>query len=264
METTDVQGLRIAYERAGTGPAVVLLHGYVGDGAATWRSQIDALSDDFTMVAWDAPGAGGSADPPGSFGMAEYSDCLAGFVARLGLDRPVIVGLSFGGALAIDFSRRHPAVPAALVLASAYAGWAGSLSAEVTAQRLRQAETLSGSTPEEFRAALLPTMFTDGTAQDVRERFGASMLAFHPAGFRAMARASAEDLRDALPHLKLPTLLIYGDQDIRAPLDVAQRLHSAIPHSKLVLLPEVGHVCNVEAVRDFNAALRSFLRENSY
>lgn len=174
METIDVRGLRIAYERAGTGPAVVLLHGYVGDGSTTWRSQIDALSDDFTMVAWDAPGAGSSGDPPESFGMAEYSDCLAGFVGRLGLDRPVIVGLSFGGALAIDFGRRHPAVPGALVLASAYAGWAGSLSAELTAQRLQQAETLSKLTPEEFRAALLPTMFTDGTAQHVRQRFGAS------------------------------------------------------------------------------------------
>jgi pimeloyl-ACP methyl ester carboxylesterase len=263
MQTIDVHGLRIAYERAGTGPAVVLVHGYVGDGATTWRSQIDALSDEFTMVAWDAPGAGGSSDPPESFGMAGYSDCLAGFLAGLRLARPVIVGVSFGGALAIDFGRRHPAVPPALVLASAYAGWAGSLSAEVTAQRLRLAETLSSLTPEQFRATLLPTMFTDGTAQDVRERFGASMLAFHPAGFRAMARASAEDLRDALPNLKLPTLLIYGDQDVRAPLHVAQRLHSAIPHSKLIVLPGVGHVCNVEAADEFNSTLRTFLQSTA-
>ncbi|MBG0567243.1 alpha/beta fold hydrolase [Actinoplanes aureus] len=259
METIDVDGLRIAYERAGTGPPIVLLHGYVGDGATTWRRQIDALSDEFTVVAWDAPGAGGSSDPPESFGMAGYSDCLAGFVARLGLERPSIVGLSFGGSLAIDFCRRYPAVPAALVLASAYAGWAGSLSAEVTEQRLRQADTLSRLEPKAFRDALLPTMFTEGTASDVRDRFGAAMLAFHPAGFRAMAQASAEDLRDALPHLELPTLLIYGDQDVRAPLDVAQRLHAAIRHSTLTVLPGVGHVCNIEAEREFNSALREFL-----
>jgi pimeloyl-ACP methyl ester carboxylesterase len=263
MDTIDVDGLRVAYERAGAGPAVVLLHGYVGDGATTWRPQLDALSDEFTVVAWDAPGAGGSADPPESFGMAGYADCLAGFIARLGLERPFIVGLSFGGALAIEFSRRHPAVPAALVLASAYAGWAGSLSAEATALRLRQAQTLAGLTPEKLRDALLPTMFIDGTPPDVLDRFGASMLAFHPAGFRAMAQASAEDLRDALPHLAAATLLIYGDQDVRAPLDVARRLHSAIPRSRLVVLPGVGHVCNVEAADAFNAALRAFLREHS-
>jgi pimeloyl-ACP methyl ester carboxylesterase len=262
MDTVDVEGLRIAYERAGTGPAVVLLHGYVADGSTTWRQQIDALSDEFTVVAWDAPGAGGSSDPPESFGMAEYADCLAGFVTALGLRRPSVVGLSFGGALAIDFCRRHPAVPQALVLASAYAGWGGSLPADVAAQRLRQALTLAGTTPDEFTAALLPTMFTEGTAQQVVDRFGANMLAVHPAGFRAMARASAEDLRDALARVNAPTLLIYGDTDVRAPLEVARRLHAAIANSRLVVLPGVGHVCNVEAPHAFNAVVRDFLREH--
>jgi pimeloyl-ACP methyl ester carboxylesterase len=259
METIDVEGLRIAYERAGTGPALVLLHGYVGDGATTWRRQIEALSDEFTVVAWDAPGAGGSSDPPESFGMAGYADCLAGFVSRLGLDRPFIAGLSFGGALAIDFCRRHPAVPQALVLTSAYAGWGGSLPARVVDQRLRQALALAGLTPDEFRATLLPTMFADGTAPDVVDEFGASMVTFHPAGFRAMARASAEDLRDALPHVRPATLLVYGDRDVRAPLDVARRLHAAIPDSRLVVLPGVGHLCNIEAPTEFNTVVCSFL-----
>jgi pimeloyl-ACP methyl ester carboxylesterase len=80
MEMTGVGGLRIAYERAGTGPPIVLLHGYVGDGRTTWRQQLDELCDEFTVVAWDAPGAGGSADPPESFGLAGYADCLASFV----------------------------------------------------------------------------------------------------------------------------------------------------------------------------------------
>src|SRR5437899_7194248 len=59
-------GLRIAYERAGNGPPLVLLHGFVGDGRE-WRRQVDGLSDQFTVVAWDAPGAGASSDPPESF-----------------------------------------------------------------------------------------------------------------------------------------------------------------------------------------------------
>ena len=64
MDIIEVEGLHIAYERAGAGPSLVLLHGYVGDGPTTWRRQIEALSDDFTVVAWDAPGAGRSSDPP--------------------------------------------------------------------------------------------------------------------------------------------------------------------------------------------------------
>jgi pimeloyl-ACP methyl ester carboxylesterase len=261
VEQVEVGGLRVAYERAGAGPPLVLLHGYVGDGPTTWRRQLDGLSDEFTVVAWDAPGAGGSADPPEGFGLAGYADCLAGFLQRLGLERPHVAGLSFGGILALELSRRHPAVPATLVLASAYAGWGGSLPAEVAEQRLRQALALAELSPEEFVATLLPTMFSQTTPPEVVEAFGASMLGFHPAGFRAMARASAEDLRDVLAQVKVPTLLVYGDQDLRAGLTVAEGLHAAIPGSTLVVLRGAGHVCNVEAPEAFNRAVRTFLRD---
>jgi pimeloyl-ACP methyl ester carboxylesterase len=259
MELVEVDGLSIAYERAGSGPPLVLLHGYVGDGPTTFRRQLDALSDEFTVVAWDAPGAGGSPDPPESFGMAGYADTLAGFIHRLGLDAPHVAGLSFGGALALELTHRHPAIPRTLILASAYAGWAGSLPADVTAQRLAQALVLADLSPEEFVATLLPTMFSEATPQEAVDAFQASMLGFHPTGFRAMARASAENLRDALTGVEVPTLLVYGDKDVRAPLSVAEDLHAAIPGSTLVVLPGVGHACNVEAPEAFNAAVRGFL-----
>ena len=85
------------------------------------------------------------------------------------------------------------------------------------------------------------------------------MRAFHPRGFRAMARASAEDLRDALPEIDVPTLLVYGDHDVRAPLAVGEHLHAEIAGSRLVVLPGVGHVCNIEAPDEFNATVREFL-----
>ncbi len=173
-----------------------------------------------------------------------------------------MAGLSFGGALAIEFGRRHPAVPRALVLASAYAGWRGSLPAQVADERLRLALALAGVTPGEFRATLLPTMFSDGTPPEVVEEFGAGLAAFHPAGFRALARASAEHLPDALPHNRSETLLVYGDKDVRAPQEVARRLHAAIAGSRLVVLPDVGHVCNIEAPDEFNTVVRGFLRDH--
>ena len=259
MDTTEVAGQRIAFTRAGSGPALVLLHGYVADGQTTWRPQIEALSDRFTVVAWDAPGVGGSADPPELLGMAGYADLLAGFVERLGLERPHVAGLSFGGALAIALARRHPQVPRSLVLASAYAGWAGSLPADVCEQRLRQALTLAELGPDEFTATLLPTMFSPGTSQQTVDAFGASMRAFHPVGFKAMARASAEDLREALPHVGVPTLLLYGDRDVRAPAPVARDLQAAIPGSQLVVLGGAGHLCNIESPEAFNAAVLDFL-----
>jgi pimeloyl-ACP methyl ester carboxylesterase len=259
MDTVEVDGLRIAYERAGAGPPLLLLHGYVADGPTTWGRQIDALCDEYTVVAWDAPGAGGSSDPPESFGMAGYADCLAGLVEALRIDRAHVAGLSFGGALALELTRRHPTIPMSLVLVSAYAGWGGSLPADVAEQRLRQALVLADLPPDEFVDALLPTMFSEGTAPEAVEAFRPSMLAFHPAGFRAMARAAAEDLRDVLPGVAVPTLLVYGDRDVRAPLTVGEALHAAITGSTLVVLGGAGHVCNLESPDEFDAAVRRFL-----
>ena len=136
MDELEVQGLRIAYERAGDGPPLILVHGFVGD-SREWRRQLDGLSDEFTVVAWDAPGSGRSSDPPPSFRMPDYADSLAAFVDALGLVRPHVAGLSFGGALALELYRRHRANPRSLVLAGAYAGWAGSLPPEVAEERLR-------------------------------------------------------------------------------------------------------------------------------
>jgi pimeloyl-ACP methyl ester carboxylesterase len=120
---------------------------------------------------------------------------------------------------------------------------------------------LAQLSPEEFAGALLPTMFSQATPPEAVEGFGASMLGFHPAGFRAMARASAENVRDVLPHIKVPTLLVSGDKDVRAPLAVAEDLHAAIPGSTLVVLSDAGHICNIEAPEAFNRTVRSFLRD---
>ena len=90
------------------------------------------------------------------------------------------------------------------------------------------------------------------------------MRDFHPAGVRAMARAFAEaDLRDVLPTIDIPTLLLYGDADQRSPRQVAEELQAAIPGSLLVWLQGVGHQSNLEAPVRFNDEVRAFLRSVS-
>jgi pimeloyl-ACP methyl ester carboxylesterase len=262
MGAIDVDGLRVGYCLVGDGPAVVLLHGYVGDGIATWHRQLNALGGEFRLVAWDAPGAGASADPPESLGMAGYADCLAGFITALGVASPHLVGLSFGGALALAVVARHPGLARSLVVVSGYAGWAGSLPPDVVDHRLSQALALSELTHDEFVDTLLPTIFATPPATDDVDRFATSMRAFHPAGFRAMAKASAEDLRGLLASVDVPTLLVYGDHDVRAPLSVAEHLRSSIAGSELTVLPGLGHVCNLEHPDQFNTTLRTWLHRH--
>ena len=263
MDRVEIEGLRIAYERAGTGPPLVLLHGGVGDGPTTWRDQIDGLADAFTVIAWDAPGAGESDDPPSSFRLPDYADCLAGFIDALSLDRPHVCGLSFGGGLAIQLYDRHPTVPRSLVLAGAYTGWAGSLPPDRVAYRLELALELADGPPGKLVETLLPTMFSDSPPQEAVDRVARSFAGSHPEGMKVMARSFAEaDLRDVLPRIDVPTLLIYGDEDVRSPLDVAREIHDAIPGSELAVLEGVGHVSCMEAPDRFNAAVRTFLRRH--
>ncbi len=263
MDEVEVAGLRIAYHRVGHGPPLVLVHGFVGDGRSTWGHQLEALSDDFTVVAWDGPGTGGSADPPAWFRLPQFADCLAGFVAQLELGHPHVAGLSFGGALALELYRRHPAVPRTLILAGAYAGWAGSLPPETVAERLRFCLDVSDLPPADFVESMLPSMFSRSADPERVAAFATAVRRFHPDGFRAMARASAEaDLRRVLGRVSVPTLVLSGDQDTRAPLPVAEALHAAIPGSQLVVLDGVGHASPVEAPERFNDAVRTFLRRS--
>ena len=130
---------------------------------------------------------------------------------------------------------------------------------EVGEHRLRQALALADGTPGELVTALLPTMFSTPMPRATMDAFRAGMETFHPRGFRAMARACAENVRDVLAHIRVPTLLLYGDRDMRATLRVAEDLEAAIPDARLVVLRDTGHLCNLEAPGEFNAAVRDFL-----
>jgi pimeloyl-ACP methyl ester carboxylesterase len=109
---------------------------------------------------------------------------------------------------------------------------------------------------------MLPSMFSKFAPVDRVAAFAANVAEFDPAGFRLMAKASAEaDLRDVLAGIDIPTLLLYGDQDVRAPREVAEAIWAAIPRSRLIILPGVGHISSVEAPDRFCAEVRAFLTE---
>lgn len=255
----DVGGLAIAYERAGCGPPVILAHGFVGDGRSTWGSQIDALAGEFTVVAWDAPGAGSSSDPPEGFGMDEYADCFAAFIRELGLEPAHLVGLSFGGALVLATFHRHRGVASSLSLVSGYAGWQGSLGSTDAQQRLSRSLAVSELPPDEFAAVMVPSMFSPSVEREVVAPFVDSVRAFRPGGFRAMARASFDDQSHVLPEVDVPTLLLYADQDVRAAVAVGEAMHALIRGSNLVVLRGAGHLSSVEAPDAVTRELRQFL-----
>ncbi len=258
-EDVDVDGLRIAYRRAGTGPPLLLLHGAPGD-SRVWRTQLEGLSDDFTVIAWHTPGFGASADPPESWRMREFGACLAGFVNALGLWRPHVLGHSWGSTLALDLYRQLPSVPKTLLLVGAYAGWGGSLPADEVAKRLEFALDTADRLPGGWDPTTMPGLFSDAMPADRARELAAIMAESRPVGVRVMAQALAEaDLRPVLPKIRIPTLLLYGDADERSPLSIAHELHDQIEASTLVVMPGLGHECFLESTELFDAEVRAFL-----
>lgn len=196
-----------------------------------------------------------------SFRMADYSDCLAGFLMTLGLRRPHVLGISLGGALALALYGRYPTLPGSLILAGAYAGWAGSLPADEVQRRLQQIGEEITHRPVDWLAKYLTGMLTESAPKEMVEHTLTLMSDIHPEANLTMLRAMARaDLRDILPTIDVPTLVPHGDLDATAPLSVGQELHAQIPGSRLVVLPGVGHLSNVEAGESSNREVRAFIR----
>lgn len=196
--------------------------------------------------------------------MADFAEALAGWLTAIGIERPHLLGLSWGSSLALEFYRRYPCVPASLILASAYAGWAGSLSHDEVATRLHSV-LASADSPRETLLQGLPGLLGPAIpaemVDELMDIWMESSGSRHPGGYRATAHSMAEaDLRSVLKEIRVPTLLLYGELDQRAPLCVAKDLHAAIPGAELVVIPGAGHLSNIEAPEEFNSQVRRFIR----
>ena len=262
VEVISANGLEIAYARVGDGRPIVFVHGAAEDGRV-WQPQLEALADEFTLVAWDEPGAGRSADLPAGFRLVDYADCLAALIEGLELGPSHIAGFSWGSTLVLELYRHHPELVATLILAGGYAGWKGSLSREEVSARVEGVRQALGANAEEFDPTL-PGLFADGPPAEFVPLLEEIAGDVRPASLRTQVHLMAEaDQRDLLPRITVPTLLIWGELDARSPLSVANQLQRTIPDTTLVVVPGAGHVCQLERPEQFNQAVRNFCRAHS-
>jgi pimeloyl-ACP methyl ester carboxylesterase len=259
VEIVRAHGLEIDGQRVGSGPPLVLVHGGAAD-SRMWTPQLAGLADDFTVVAWDEPGAGRSSDVPAGFGLADYADCLAALIEALALGQVQVAGLSWGGTVALELYRRHPGLVATLILVDSYAGWKGSLPEEEVRARVAGVRQMMEAPADEFDPTLPGLFAGDPPAEFVGllEEMAASV---RPQSLETQLLVMADaDQRDLLPSIAVPTLLIWGELDVRSPVTVARQLERAIPDTELVVIPGCGQVSNLEEPERINEAVRDFVR----
>ena len=257
----EVDGARLSYEVAGAGPAVVLLHAGIAD-SRMWDPQFHTFAQHHRVIRYDARGYGRSEMPPGPF--ARHEDLYA-LLRYLGIERAALVGLSMGGATAIDFTLTHPAMVTALVpVASGLGGYQWS----EAIQRYNAEEEAAierGDMDAVYEVNL--RMWVDGPtrtpAQVDPEVRGTvrQMLADASTSTEGRPQRLDPPAIARLGEIRAPTLVIAGDADVPDILTIADLLVGAIPGARKVAVPGVAHMVNMERPGEFNRLVLDFLRQ---
>jgi pimeloyl-ACP methyl ester carboxylesterase len=266
-EFVDVLGLRMHVRDTGPrdAPAVILLHGF-GSSLLTWEPWARGLSAKYRVIRFDLPGFGlTGADPTGDYSDARGLSVLAALMDKLGVARAALVGNSMGGKLAWMFAAEHPQRVTRLVLVSpdgfASPGFEYGRKPEVPSIMRLLKYTLPTMM---VRMNLAPAYGNPAAlSDDVLNRYRDMMLA---PGVRAamLSRMEQVDPRPPEPMLRqitAPVLLLWGERDAMIPFSNARDYAKAIPDSRIVSFPDLGHVPMEEAPARSLAPVLAFLAE---
>ena len=263
MPKVSANGLDINYlDTGGDGTPVVLLHAFPFN-SNMWEPQIEALSDRFRFIAPDLSGFGGSTAPEdeSTYSMDSYADQVAAVLDDAGVDKVVLAGLSMGGYIGFAFLRRHGGRVSALVLADTRAEADPPEGIEKRTNQQGQIRSDGTSGLIEGLAGALLGEATREKKPDVVQKVKELMAQNGPAGFIGALEAmkGRPDSSDELSGIGVPTLVIVGEHDGVTPPEAARKIHEHVGGSRLVVIPEAGHLSNLEAPEAFNGALGEFL-----
>ena len=262
MPSATIDGTSINYsDSGGDGRPVVLLHAFPLN-SGQWEQQIDALSAKYRFIAPDLKGFGGSDAPEdeSSYSMDDYADSVAGLLDKLGLDKVTLVGLSMGGYISFAFLRRHRRRVGALVLADTRAE---ADPPEGKEKRSKQQEMVRSEGTSGLIEALTGALISEVTLSgkpDVVDNLR-KLMDNPPAGFVGAlgAMKNRPDSTGDLGSIDVPTLVVVGEKDGVTPQEASEALQRGIPTAKLVVIPGVGHLSNLEAPEEFTRILDDFL-----
>lgn len=261
MSQITVRGIKMAYDIAGSGPTVLLLHGYPFN-RSMWSQQVAALQDDYRVITPDLRGLGeSSALEESQASIDVMAEDLAALLDELEIKRVVLGGLSMGGYVAFAFYRRFSLRVRALVLADTRPQSdteEGKRSREEQAQKILK-EGMESIADDFLKKVLTPA--THSEKPEIRDRVREMIVTTKPEGAAAALRAMAvrRDQTDLLPEIIAPTLVIVGSEDKLTPREDALLMHREIRGSRLEVLEGAAHLSNLEQSLQFNRALKSFL-----
>jgi pimeloyl-ACP methyl ester carboxylesterase len=256
------------YLETGDGPPLLLIHGLF-DLLETWERLTPLLSNQFKLYAIDLPGFGKSPLPEAwDESLSGMIEAAAAFLDRKGIEKSSIIGSSMGGGIALGVAGRHPDRVDKIVLINPYGFPSPPVAAEIARSRilgkllpyLLRKSTLRRCAKAIFSRSLHdPRLITDTLIERVTAPF--ATLRQRRDLFRFLSGISAEAMREIdalLPHIRQPVLILWGEHDRWLTIDHAHRLHRRLPNSRLLRLPDCGHLPQIDKPKEVAEAIRRF------
>ncbi len=264
MGTAKINGIHLAYTDQGRGTPVVLLHAFP-QNRTMWTPQVEALSKTHRVIAPDFRGFGESDAPQGPYRLDQFADDVAGLLDYLSIQWAVFAGLSMGGYTAFAFYQKYRDRVRGLVLADTKAQ---ADTEEGRAGRFAMAQTAYTKGASAIADIMLPKLLSPVAlqtrpelVQQVRARIEQTRVS-GIAGAQ-MAMAERPDSVPLLAKIACPTLVITGELDGPTPPADGKLMAGKIPSARLEIIPQAGHLSNLEQPDAFNRVLIEFLKEIS-
>ena len=267
---SDASKTSLWYQDQGVGIPLVLIHGWCMS-SDIWNLQVPELAKSFRIITVDLPGHGKSIPLEGGFSIKGCAEAIADLTVHLDLQCAVLAGWSLGSQVAVTMVNRIRKRLSGLVLIAAtprftrtdeYPYGLSLAEAEGMALKVRRNSTRA-------RDGFIANMFTqDELHNTLRTTQVQDLLASIPfpesaAALQALQALVDADLRDVLPRIALPTLLIHGDMDVICPPDVSDFMAGLIPRARRILFSACGHAPFLSQPQQFNACMKDFLEHVS-
>lgn len=267
MPFAEINGLNYHYEVSGSGPLLVLLHGFTGS-LANWQPHAEAFAAQYQVLTVDLPGHGRTDAPeaPARYAMPQVAADVMALAAQVGQMPAHLLGYSMGGRLALYMAVQNPAQVRSLVLESASPGLADAAAREA---RIQQDEALAARIERKGVEAFvdyweqIPLFASQQRLSvEIRQRLRQQRLKNNPRGLANSLRGMGTGVQPSLWQqpggLVMPVLLMAGALDTKF-AGIGQQMYDLMPDARLEVVPDAGHTLHLEAPEWFQAQVLEFL-----